>query len=1107
MLWRRELCRAWMATALAGMSCACALAGQSELERENLTRVAAPAAQIQGVLQGNAGLLVELKRWVAKEAADNGQIAEEADLADQAIYDRLARDVQFRSVATTLLQRYGYLIATPNPESDMAKEQNLVLKERARKMVQIEAQEDSESLRKRAGTEGERTASCDPHIEDCQARPAQKLRSTQTIQTAGMGQGAELTDGLSAKNVSLGLQSSSQKRAPEGVMDGLSGMGAPSALPGIMESSAGIAVAPQPVVLPSSQPGKERGPLFAEQYGPSAMERKANPYADVPSLYDMYVQAAIRQRPPARFGMDMFQNGTRQPDAIPMDLPVGPDYVVGPGDGLAIDLWGGVSQRLVRVVDREGRVSLPETAPLLVSGRTLGEVQQAVQRVLRTQFRDVSADVSLSRLRTVRVYVVGDVAEPGAYDISSLSTPLNALFTAGGVTPRGSLRALKHYRGKELVEEVDAYDLLLHGVRSSLQHLENGDSLMVPPIGPQVTVDGMVRRPAVYELRGEKTLESVLDLAGGILPTAALGHIEVQRIEAHQKRTMLSLSISPTENAESIAKQLGAFEIRDGDEVHIFPIAAHNEDAIFLQGHVLRPGRYSYQKDMKLTDLIASYSDLLPEPAGHYAEIIRLNPPDNRPSVENFDLDAALAKPASAPKLQPLDTVRIFSRYDFEDPPAVWVGGEVRAPGSYRTSGEAHVRDAIYLAGGVAPEASLDSAQLFRSLPGGTMKIFSVNLGQALAGDPLDNVVLQPRDRILVYRNVKRVDPASVSIRGEVAKPGRYPLAENMRLSDLIRSAGGMKRSAAPDAADLTRYALAEKEKDRAAGEHKAVNVAAALAGDAERDLPLHDGDVLTIPQISGWNDLGATISMRGEVKNPGVYGIRPGERLSSVLERAGGFMPTAYPEAVLFERAEVAQLQEKARQELIQRLEREAINTKTSVTAAAGEQAAMQQAAFQQRERALEGVRRAPVTGRLVVNLSGNLRAFAKSPGDIEVRAGDTIEIPKRPGFILVVGQVYNSNAITYQPRKNAEWFLRRAGGPTNMADRGNIFIVRANGSVESGGSKLWGGGVLSRPVGPGDTIVVPEKAIGGGVVWKSLLAMAQIAQGGALTALLATR
>ncbi len=133
--------------------------------------------------------------------------------------------------------------------------------------------------------------------------------------------------------------------------------------------------------------------------------------------------------------------------------------MVGPGDGLAIDLWGGVAQRISRTVDRQGRISLPESGPVLVSGHTLAEVQQTVQKVLRANYRDVSADVSLSRLKTVRVYVVGDVAQPGAYDISSLSTPLNALFQAGGISERGSLRNIKHFRGDKLVEDVDAYDL------------------------------------------------------------------------------------------------------------------------------------------------------------------------------------------------------------------------------------------------------------------------------------------------------------------------------------------------------------------------------------------------------------------------------------------------------------------------------------------------------------------------------------------------------------------------------------------------------------------------------------------------------------------------
>ena len=188
---------------------------------------------------------------------------------------------------------------------------------------------------------------------------------------------------------------------------------------------------------------------------PPEMIRRHSPYESIPSLYDMYVQTVTRPAAPGRFGAEVFRNGSRDSQLIPMDLPVGPDYVVGPGDGLAVDLWGGVSQRFYRVVDRQGRVSLPEVGPVLVSGKSLAAVQQSVQQVLRTEFRGVSADVSLARLRTIRVYEVGDVANPGAYDISSLSTPLNALFAAGGPTERGSMRLLKHYRGTQLVETVD----------------------------------------------------------------------------------------------------------------------------------------------------------------------------------------------------------------------------------------------------------------------------------------------------------------------------------------------------------------------------------------------------------------------------------------------------------------------------------------------------------------------------------------------------------------------------------------------------------------------------------------------------------------------------
>jgi polysaccharide biosynthesis/export protein len=1116
---------------------------------DNLDRVAASADQILEVLNKEAGLMVELKRLLAQDAGISGQILEESDLTDVAVAERLRSDLRARVVATRLLQRYGYLVPRLNPDSDLEEEQKLVRQERAQILARAGERQDRLSETSPNG----QNAACDPRrTPECAlpstvpedressptgpAVPRRTPRSSASLQRAeDMPQNDMLrTDGTSVSPserseypANLGPAQTVLASARAGTNPQLNvapnipayGAGDNLSVPLTTEpdlQSLSMSHPEQPSIdsrvprtggsFESYPAARSRAPTGSAVLEPVRMLRQPSPYANVPSLYDLYVQAASNLRPLERFGLNVFRRGEANPAYLPMDLPVGPNYVVGPGDSLAIDLWGGVSQRLLRTVDREGRVALPEAGPILVSGRTLGEVQQDVQRVLRTQFRDVSADVSLQRLRTVRVYVVGDVSSPGAYDVSSLSTPLNALFAAGGVTPQGSLRQLQHYRGKQIIQEVDAYDLLLHGIRGDLERLENGDSLLVPPLGPTVKVDGMVRRPALYELHSEKTLVDVLDLAGGILPAAALRHIEVQRLMAHEKRTMLSVEIGEASDPEAIRAQLRGFAVQDGDEIHIFPIAPYNSASIYLEGHVLRPGRYSYKPEMKLTDVVTSYSDLLPEPSVRYAEIIRLHTPDYHPVVETFDLEAALEHPETAPKLEPLDTVRIFGRYDFEPDPEVLITGEVRAPGRYRTSGQQHLRDAIYQAGGATPDAWLDSAQLFRRQPDGTTRVFSINLRDALAGDPLNNVLVQPRDRILLHRQPEQVSPASVYVRGDVARPGRYPLAANMRVSDLVRSAGGLLRSANPDSGDLTHYAISNSSGERVEAGHQDVSLAAALAGNEDQNLPLHDGDVLTVPQQSGWNDIGAVVTLRGEVRKPGVYGIRPGDRLSSLLKRAGGLLPTAYPRAAVFERNEVRELQQKNRQELIQRLEQESTVVKTSASTTGTDEAALQQAAIQQRQRVLDGLRKAPVSGRLVIHLRPERKDFAGSPDDIELRAGDSLTIPKQPGAVLVTGQVYDANALTYTPGRNAGWYLSRAGGATQLANKRAIFIVRADGSVTSGKEgDLWSGGVLSATMGPGDTIVVPEKAVLGSNTWKNVVAIAQIAQAGALAAAVA--
>ncbi len=1112
------------------------VAGLSDLAQENFSRVAAASFQIRAVLVKDTGLLVELKRWVAKEATDNGQVVEDAKLSDQAIFERLDRDVAFRSVATRLLQRYGYLLPSNNPDSNQGKEEEFVLKERARRLVQIQAQEENETALPEKNDRSNQVegASCDPADRggDCEKAGAQNRASRRTKQKEPSGQDSnpqsspemptsmsspgtlrtdfspdvEERDGASTAGIELASSASSSR------LDGPSANAPMSdesiSLRDKARSSDKIAARETTArndfsssSIPSSQRSYEKRlerKRVEEDVSPVKMVRPPNPYADVPSLYDMYVQAAMWQRPAQRFGMDVFRNTLNEPDVIPMDLPVGPDYVVGTGDSLAIDLWGSVSQRLVRLVDREGRIALPETGPLLVTGKNLGEVQLEVQRALRTQFRDVSADVSVSRLRTIRVYVVGEVAQPGAYDISSLSTPLNALFAAGGVTASGSLRALKHFRGKELVEQVDAYDLLLHGIRSDLKRLENGDTLLVPPIGPQATVDGMVRRPAVYELLNETSLTQALELAGGILPAAALRHIEVQRIEAHEKRTMLTLDLTSTSDLGALNQQLQAFRIQDGDQVHIFPIAAYNEDAIYLEGHVIRPGRYSYKQGMKLTDLISSYGDLLPEPAPHYAEIIRLNAPDFRPSIESFDIAAALANPATAPILKPLDTVRIFSRYDFETPPDVTVGGEVHKPGSYRTSGQAHLRDAIYLAGGITQDAALDSAQLFRTQADGTMKILSVDLSDALAGNPVDNIILQPRDRLLVHRNLAKVDAPTIDINGEVAKPGRYPLTANMRVEDLVRVAGGLKRSAFADSADLTRFAAGNGSSQRLE-----VKLASALSGDGNENVPLQNGDVLAVRRIPQWNDLGSSVSVQGEVQHPASYGIEPGERLSSLLLRCNGFTNQASPYGAVLLRQEVRDLEARSHLELIGRLKAEQQYLKalpdgdTDTREVKLNEIARTDTALQQLE-ASEPI------GRVVIRIPSDWKKLANTPGDIALRNGDVLIIPKKTNYVVVSGQVFNPTAVGYLPGRSAKWYLSQSGGLTQIADKSAVFVVRADGSVLSAknNSGFWLGDPMSSVLKPGDSIIVPEKAPKVAPRnWTALIQAAQVASSIALT------
>lgn len=718
------------------------------------------------------------------------------------------------------------------------------------------------------------------------------------------------------------------------------------------------------------------------------------PLRNLPALRDLYKQAVNPPEKLERFGAALFRNSVateeKSGNKEPADVPVSSDYIIGPGDQLVVEYWGRSTQRLQLTVDREGRIILPEAGGLVVAGRTLSDAQDMIQKLLARQFRDITVDVTLGKLRSVRVYVVGDVKNPGAYDISSLSTPLSALIAAGGPTDTGSYRLVKHFRGKKLLEEVDLYDLMLKGVTTAQAHMESGDSILVPPVGPQVTVAGAVRRPAIYELHNEQTLDQVLNLAGGVPVSGALSSIKLERIVAHERKEMLSMNLPAGDPASDDAFQ--RVQIKDGDSITVSPILPYSNQTVYLEGHVFRPGKYPFRSGLKVTDLISSFDDLLPEAADR-AEIVRLHPPDMDPLVIGFNLREVLEKKTPPPALQPFDTIRVFGRYEADAP--------------------------------------------------------------------------------------------KVSIYGEVLRPGEYPLSERMTAADLLRLAGGFKRSAYRESADLSSYSIVNGEKVEF--DHREIPIERALQGEPDTDVLLKPGDVLTIRQIGGWVDIGGAVSVTGEVMHPGRYGIENGEHLSSIIKRAGGFQDDAYPYAAILDRAQVRELSAKSREEMISRLQQQ--NGGARPTFFSG--------ASNQNQQLIDKLRDIPPSGRVVIHISTDISKWEGTDADVEVRPGDSLIIPKRPNFVMVAGQVYNPTAITYSEGKHAGWYLRQAGGPTSTANKKDIFVIRANGTVVGKGSgEWWSGNVMSSILQPGDTIYVPDK-VGGSGLFKNLGQSVQILSG----------
>ena len=950
-------------------------------------------------------------------------------------------------------------------------------------------------------------------------------------------------------------------------------------------------------------------------------------------------------------------------------LPVSENYVVGPGDEIRVFMWGRIDASYSLVVDNRGEINFPKIGPLTVAGITFGELKELIKAKAEA-ITGVNVNVSMGKLRTIQVFVLGEVKSPGVYTVSSLATMSNALLASGGPTALGSLRKVQLRRKGKLVTTLDLYDFLLRGDTSGDTRITPGDVIFVPQCGAMVMVSGNVKRPAIYELKGRRDLKTALRLAGGLKPQALNQRIQIVR--AFKNRMQVILDISYDE-----LRGKGAIPLQDGDLIRVFSIMPSAVNAVYLYGNVLRPGQYAWKQGLRIRDILPDLEALDVDTYFDYALIKRYHHEKMRAELIPFDLGGLLLSGDSSQNiaLEPLDEIYIFNKKMFEDRPSVGVRGEVRRPGRYYID-NMRIRDLILKAGDLTDDAYLSKGELIRidkkrnkhtlyfdvaaamadkpehniriqdedqviihsiweekwkesvSIEGQVKKpgtfvltqgmrirdllfkagrftrdaymekahlyrtdwrtkevtILTFNPGAALRGDPGSNLLLKDLDRVVIHNIREYVPPEKITISGQVNRPGAYPYARNMRVRDLVLVARNVTRDAylekahlyrtdwrtkevtiltfnlkkalAGDAANnlplqgldkvvvhsiweyVNKYTVAIKGMVNHPGEYPyATNMTArdlilvagnvtdaahleaaelirydivggkrvktsilnfdvrlALKGDPAENIRLQPLDVIHIKKIPDWG-VAKTVTVSGEVLFPGAYQIREGERLSDVIERAGGYTPEAYLRGAVFTRESVRATQQQRIKEMMDRLETEIAShgVQEAQTALSKEDLAAQAQFLAAKRALLTNLRKARATGRVVISLLP-VNVLKATSSDLVLKNGDTLFVPKTPDTVNVLGAVYNPTALVYEKdRPRAKHYLALVGGPTKNADTDNMYIVRADGTVVSKEGHTWfgiswnsekdrwgfWGRVEDTKLYPGDTLLVPQKVI----------------------------
>jgi protein involved in polysaccharide export with SLBB domain len=604
------------------------------------------------------------------------------------------------------------------------------------------------------------------------------------------------------------------------------------------------------------------------------------------------------------FGYDLFA-GVPSTFAPVTDVPVPSEYVIGPGDRIEVQLIGNSKGRYSLTVNRDGRINFPELGPVAVAGMRFEALKARIEQRVNEQMIGTQAVVTMGDLRSIRIFVLGEAERPGSYTVSGLSTITNALFASGGVKPIGSLRNIQLKRNGALVTRLDLYDLLLNGDTSNDVRLQPGDVIFIPPVGTTAGVTGEIRRPAIYELKGEATAADLLHLGGGLTPEADARLATINRIDERRDRVVLDVDLS---NSQSRGTRL-----RAGDVLRIPAARPTYANAIQLKGHVHRPSAFQYRSGMRVTDVLPSIDELKPNADLHYVLIRREQPGSRRVSVLSADLEQAWAAPATDanPLLTPRDQVIVFDletgRRQYLEPiveelklqaissePSrlVRVSGSVRAEGEYPLEPGMSVSDLVRAGGGLAEQAYRGEAELARYeiRDGRTRRtdVLRIDLARALAGDPAADLLLGPFDTLVVKQISEWSEREVVRLEGEVRFPGEYPIARGETMRALIARAGGLTSLGYPRGSIFTREYLKERERQQIA----------ALTDRMQKDLGTL---ALQAAQASGAAASQASETLAvGQALLSDLQAAEPMGRLVINLERVMAAEPGASDDVVL---------------------------------------------------------------------------------------------------------------------------------------------------------------------------------------------------------------